>query len=126
MILSDNTQTVAFINRGTTKNIAALHWLIAVFYRSVMHGFRVAAVYSVGVQKVLADSLSRLTQGKHYKKRFLTLFELILFRAQVYPLRLFAATRGWLKGQHEQKAELNLLRSQALAPVLSEPEHRSD
>lgn len=70
IVLSDDTQTVAFLNRGTTKNLAALQWLKKVFYSSITHGYRFTAVHSPGVQNVLADSLSRLTGSDNASKKF--------------------------------------------------------
>ena len=71
IVLSDNTQTVSFLNRGTTKNAKALLWLKAVFYSSLKHNFRFSAVYSAGVVNVQADALSRLTESSEFGRIYL-------------------------------------------------------
>lgn len=48
VVRSDNTQTVAFLNRGTTKNLAALKWLKYVFNCCLRYNIRVTLVYSAG------------------------------------------------------------------------------
>lgn len=75
VVLSDNTQTVAFLNRGTTKNLEALQWLKKVFYCSVENNFRVYAVHSPGVLNVAADALSRLTESDKFQHRFFESFK---------------------------------------------------
>lgn len=73
--MSDNNSTVAFLNRGTTKNIAALQWLKLVFHASVQHNFRFRAVHSPGVKNVVVDALSRLTWSAVYELRFFENFQ---------------------------------------------------
>lgn len=70
LVLSDNTQTVAFLNRGTTKNLDALKWLKLVFDSCLKYDIRVIAAYSPGVGNVLADALSRLTESENHTVRF--------------------------------------------------------
>lgn len=65
-VFSDNTATVSFINRSTTKNAAALKWLKLVFYASVRHNFRFSATHMPGSLNVTADALSRLTVHDRY------------------------------------------------------------
>lgn len=62
-VLCDNTQSVAFLNRGTTKNVEALMWLKLVFSSSLRYGLRVVAVHLPGVQNVSADALSCITES---------------------------------------------------------------
>ena len=73
-ILSDNTQTVAFIKRGTTKDLAALKWLKLVFYASLRFDFRVSAAHCPGLDNVEADALSRLSESPKHVDRFLKAF----------------------------------------------------
>lgn len=74
-VLSGNTQTVSFSNRGTTENQEALNWLKDVFDVCVDYNIRVFARYSPGVENISPDALSRLTDGKNLVKRFLETFE---------------------------------------------------
>lgn len=68
-VLSNNTQTVSFLNRGTTKNPEALHWLKLIFAASHANDFRVIAQYCPEVGNISADSLSRLTENSLFEKR---------------------------------------------------------
>lgn len=72
-IHSDNSATVAFLNRGTSKNAAALFWLKIIFYESLLHNFRFEAVHCPGETNIEADCLSRLTLGNLFVDRFLDL-----------------------------------------------------
>lgn len=60
VIQTDNMATVAFINRGTTRDCDALRWLRLVFYNSLKYDFRYSAVHCPGAQNVIADKLSRI------------------------------------------------------------------
>ena len=73
-VLSDNTQTVAFLKRGTTKDLVALKWLKLVFYASLQFDFRVSAAHYPGVDNIEADSLSRLSESSRHAERFLAAF----------------------------------------------------
>ena len=70
-LLSDNTQTVAFLKRGTTKDLAALQWLKLVFYASLRFNFRISAAHCPGLDNIEADSLSRLSESPRHVDRFL-------------------------------------------------------
>lgn len=74
LVLSDNTQTVAFINRGTTKNLRALRWLKRMFECCLNFDIRINAVYSLRAINVQADALSWLTEGPIHGKRFFASF----------------------------------------------------
>jgi len=70
VVSSDNTSTVAFLNRGTTKNPEALGWLKLVFYASVRWNFRVRAIHCPGVENVEADALSRISDSTAHATLF--------------------------------------------------------
>ena len=74
-VLSDKTQTVAFLKRGTTKDLTALKWLKLVFYASLQFDFHVSAAHCPGVENVEADSLSRLSESLNHVDRFLKAFK---------------------------------------------------
>ena len=74
-VLSDNTQTVAFLRRGTTKDHSALKWLKLVFYASLQFDFRFSAAHCPGLENIEADSLSRLSESPRHTNRFFTAFE---------------------------------------------------
>jgi len=65
---SDNTATVSFLNRATTKNTYALHWLKLVFNASVANDFRWIARHVPGLQNEQADALSRITDSQKAKQ----------------------------------------------------------
>lgn len=69
VVFSDNTQTVAYINRGTTKNASALLWLKLVFYSSTAYNSHVSAAYVPGVDNTGPDALSRITLGDQHLNR---------------------------------------------------------
>ena len=73
-VLSDNTQTVAFLKRGTTKDLTALKWLKLVFYTSLQFDFHVSAAHCPGLGNVEADALSRLSESSNHVDRFLNAF----------------------------------------------------
>ena len=72
--LSDNTQTVAFLKRGTTKDLSALKWLKLVFYASIQFDFHVSAAHCPGLDNVEADALSRLSESSRHADRFFHVF----------------------------------------------------
>ena len=74
-VLSDNTQTVAFLKRGTTKNLSALEWLKLVSYAFLRFDFRVSAAHCPGIDNTAADALSRMTEAQSHTTRFLTAFK---------------------------------------------------
>lgn len=77
IVLCDNTQSVSFLNRGTTKNLGALVWLKYLFenlfvylFVCTRYGFRIIAVHSPGAQNILADALSRLSESEIFQRRY--------------------------------------------------------
>ena len=73
-ILSDNTQTVAFLKRGTTKDLSSLKWLKLIFYASLHFDFHISAAHCPGLTNVEADALSRLSESSRHADRFLEAF----------------------------------------------------
>lgn len=74
IIMSDNTQTVSFVNRGTTKNAAALKWLKYVIESSVANNFRVASAYSPAYRTCLLI-LSGVTECTDFETKFFAHFQ---------------------------------------------------
>lgn len=72
IIVSDNSSTVSYLNRGTSKNLQALQWLKLVFYACCDFDFVVRAQRVPGVQNTAADALGRLTDGASFCEIFMT------------------------------------------------------
>ena len=60
---TDNTQVVAAINKGRSINDSSMEILRLIFWESVVHNFHLVAHHVAGDDNVLADALSRLTDG---------------------------------------------------------------
>lgn len=75
-IKSDNTQAVAFVNRGTTKNSEALLYLKLTLYISYAYDFYFSAVHIAGSNNILPDALSGVLLGGQHLGRFTKLFHL--------------------------------------------------
>ena len=60
VIWSDNSTTVACINRCTSSSPYMMRYLRYMFWLSAVHNFRLSACYVPGVDNVVADKLSRL------------------------------------------------------------------
>ena len=61
---TDNTQAMAFVNKGSCKNPIAMSWLWELFWLSVLHNFHIRARHLPGINNVYADRLSRLIQSQ--------------------------------------------------------------
>ena len=61
--ITDNTQVVAAINKGRSVNEASMDILRLIFWESVVNNFHLVAQHVAGVDNVLADALSRLSDG---------------------------------------------------------------
>lgn len=72
IVASDNTRTVSFLNRGTTKNLKALVRLKKLFETSVKYNFRFSAQYTSGADNLIADSMSRFIESPHHELTFLS------------------------------------------------------
>ncbi|MEW8548538.1 MAG: reverse transcriptase domain-containing protein [Candidatus Thiodiazotropha sp.] len=60
IIYSDNSVTVASINKGTSRNSVVMRCLRNLFWLSATNNFHLTARYIPGIQNVAADSASRL------------------------------------------------------------------
>lgn len=60
IIYSDNTVTVAAINKGTSRNLSIMKSLRSLFWLSVAHNFHLTTKFIKGARNVAADSASRL------------------------------------------------------------------
>ena len=63
IVKCDNQAAVAMINKGTTANPIVMTWLRDLFWMSVIHNFRITAVYIPGVDNFRADRISRMHNG---------------------------------------------------------------
>ena len=57
---SDNSATVASLNKGTSRSGGLLALVQEIFWLSVRYGFKLSAAHIPGVSNVLADRISRL------------------------------------------------------------------
>ena len=60
IVQSDNTVTVAAINKGTARNSEIMKCLRSLFWLSATHNFHLTAQFIPGIRNVAADSASRL------------------------------------------------------------------
>ena len=65
IIYSDNTVTVAAINKGTSRNTSIMKSLRSLFWLSVAHNFHLTTKFIQGARNVAADSASRLHLPGH-------------------------------------------------------------
>lgn len=65
IIYSDNTVTVASINKGTSGNFHIMKCLRSLFWLSAMFNFHLTAKYLPGALNIAADSASRLHSRGH-------------------------------------------------------------
>ena len=59
---TDNTQAMAFLNKGSCKNPTAMDWLREIFWLSAIYNFRLTSRHITGLANVFADRLSRVTE----------------------------------------------------------------
>ena len=59
---TDNTQAMAFLNKGSCKNPTAMDWLREIFWLSAIYNFRLTSRHITGLANVFADRLSRVTK----------------------------------------------------------------
>ena len=62
IVYSDNQAAVGILNRGTAKDPNVMGALRHLLWKSVIHNFRIKAVYYPGKQNVVADAASRLME----------------------------------------------------------------
>ncbi|MES9879857.1 MAG: reverse transcriptase domain-containing protein [Sedimenticola sp.] len=68
IIYSDNSVTVASINKGTSRNATVMQCLREFFWLSAKHNFHLTAKHIPGVQNFVADSASRLHSPGHLQR----------------------------------------------------------
>lgn len=61
--VSDNTQVVAAINTGRSKNQVSMSLLRDIFWQSVTHNFHLVGVYLPGRDNIVADAISRASSS---------------------------------------------------------------
>lgn len=67
IIYSDNTVTVASLNKGTSRNREIMKCLRSLFWLSAKFNFHLTAKFLPGTQNILADSASRLHLPGYHK-----------------------------------------------------------
>lgn len=98
VIESDNSATISYLNRGTSRNSCVLMWLRLIFYASLEFDFRVSAKHCPGILNIAADALSRLTTAPVHLERFRNAFympavsQLTPFAHSRYPTRASGET----------------------------------
>lgn len=65
VFITDNTQVLAAINSGRSKNKTSMAWLRLIFWASVKHNFDIQSVYINTRDNIVCDSLSRLGAFKN-------------------------------------------------------------
>ena len=68
VVYTDNTQTKCFVNSGTCKNMYAMEWLRELFWLSAKYNFHLSSRYLKGRDNVIADLLSRVSNGDTFDK----------------------------------------------------------
>jgi hypothetical protein len=59
LVRSDNTSTVAALNKGTSRSVDMLLIIQMIFWLSLEYGFKLSAAYLPGKLNILSDRLSR-------------------------------------------------------------------
>jgi hypothetical protein len=59
-VRSDNSATIAAVNKGTSKSRDLLEVIERLFWLSILFNFKLSAVFLAGVDNILADRISRL------------------------------------------------------------------
>lgn len=62
----DNTQAMALINKGTSRNSLVMDWLRELFWLSVINNFHITARYLRSKDNWIADKLSRMSNCKDW------------------------------------------------------------
>ena len=71
LVMSDNSTTVAGVNRGSSRSPVIMKYLRYMFWLSAVYNFRLTAMHIPGTDNVLADKISRLHEP--YSKHFLSM-----------------------------------------------------
>jgi hypothetical protein len=61
LVRSDNSATIAAINKGSSKSVELLSIVERLFWLGVKYNFRLSAKFIPGLENVLADRISRLS-----------------------------------------------------------------
>jgi len=98
LVLSDNSTTVAGINRGSSRSVLLMKYLRHIFWLSAMFNFRLKAVHVPGEDNVLADRISRLHEpnARQYLNVLLALSPLSWHMS--YNGFLYILDRSWVPG----------------------------
>jgi hypothetical protein len=60
LVQSDNSSTVASINKGTSRSVDMLEVIQNLFWLSVRYGFKLSAEYLPGRLNIISDGISRM------------------------------------------------------------------
>ena len=98
VVLSDNSTTVACINRGSSRSVLLMKYLRHIFWLSAVFNFRLKAVHVRGEDNVLADRISRLhePEARQYLTILLALSPLSWHMS--YNGFLYILNRSWVSG----------------------------
>ena len=68
LVMSDNSTTVAGVNRGSSRSPVIMKYLRYMFWLSAVYNFRLTAMHIPGTDNVFADKISRLHEpySRHY------------------------------------------------------------
>ena len=99
LVRSDNSATVAAVNKGTSRSEELLSLVQEIFWLSVKYNFKLSARFIPGQANVLADRLSRLDSvaEAHEARLFLTNFsqEIVPCRSHMTPISFIYLQDCW-------------------------------
>jgi hypothetical protein len=75
LVHSDNSSTVASINKSTSRSPGMMSVLRELFWCSVYYGFKITAAYLPGKLNVMSDRISRLHELTSANEAFALLFD---------------------------------------------------
>ena len=98
VVLSDNSTTVARINRGSSLSVLLIKYLRHIFWLSAVFNFCLKAVHVLGEDNVLADRIYRLhePEARQYLTILLALSPLSWHMS--YNGFLYILDRSWVSG----------------------------
>ena len=65
VFVTDNTQVIAALNTGRSRNKTTMAWVRLIFWASITYNFDVKSVYINTKVNIICDSLSRLNKFKN-------------------------------------------------------------
>ena len=68
VVYTDNTQAMALINKGVSKNSLVMSWLRELFWLSVVHNCHITSHHIKGKHNWIADKLSRLHDSHKWEQ----------------------------------------------------------